>query len=456
MRKLVEFQILDKNAEHYGVSISELMQNAGNELSKYIMENYSTEAVITIVCGKGNNGGDGFVCAFNLIDVGFKVNILIAEPPSSKISIPYYKKLENRLTEISFLSKFKDETGLLVDCLLGSGITGNPRQPYDEYIEEINNFENILSVDVPSGFLSQCSVKPGITITFHDLKEGMNEENCGEIVIRDVGIPEEIELKTGPGELLLYPKWNPKKHKGQNGKVAVVGGGPFKGAPALAGLGAYRGGADLVHVFVPESSYQSVSGFIPELIVHSCAGDLIDSNCVDQIKSLNIEFDSYVIGPGIGKNSLTKGAIQLMIDTFENIVLDADAIEDYNFSDNILVTPHAGEIGRLVSDKSEDSMVNFAKENSLTILMKGEQDIITDGNQIKYNSTGHARMAVGGTGDVLAGLCGALLAKGLTPFESGRLAAYSIGLAGESAYQEFGSGFLPTDLALSLSKILEG
>ena len=82
--------------------------------------------------------------------------------------------------------------------------------------------ENILSVDVPSGFLSQSSVEPRNTITFHDLKEGMNEENCGEIVIRDVGIPKEIELKTGPGELLLYPKWNPKKHKGQNGKVAVL------------------------------------------------------------------------------------------------------------------------------------------------------------------------------------------------------------------------------------------
>ena len=81
MRKLVEFQILDKNAEHYGVSISELMQNAGNEISKYIMENYSSDDVITIVCGKGNNGGDGFVCAFNLIDTGFKVNILIAETP---------------------------------------------------------------------------------------------------------------------------------------------------------------------------------------------------------------------------------------------------------------------------------------------------------------------------------------------------------------------------------------
>ena len=222
MRKLVEFQILDKNAEHYGVSISELMQNAGNEISKYIMENYSSDDVITIVCGKGNNGGDGFVCALNLIDTGFKVNILIAEPPSSEISFPYYKKLEDKVTEISFLSKFKDETGLLVDCLLGSGITGNPRSPYDEYIEEMNNFENILSVDVPSGFLSQSSVEPRNTITFHDLKEGMNEENCGEIVIRDVGIPKEIELKTGPGELLLYPKWNPKKHKGQNGKVCLL------------------------------------------------------------------------------------------------------------------------------------------------------------------------------------------------------------------------------------------
>ena len=195
MRKLVEFQVLDKNVEHYGVSISELMQNAGNEISKYVIENYSSEDIITIVCGKGNNGGDGFVCASNLIDAGFNVNILITELPSSKISILYYKKLEDKVTEISFLSKFKEKTVLLVDCLLGSGITGSPRSPYDEYIDMINSFENILSVDVPSGFLSECSVKPRNTITFHDLKDGMNEDNCGEIILRGVGIPEEIEQK---------------------------------------------------------------------------------------------------------------------------------------------------------------------------------------------------------------------------------------------------------------------
>ncbi len=456
MRKLVEFGVLDKNAECYGVSISKLMENAGKEVAEYIKGNYSSNDIITIVCGKGNNGGDGFVCGLNLIDAGFNVNILVAGTPSSSISLPYFKKLENIVKEISFLSQLKSNTTLLVDCLLGSGIRGKPRPPYDKWIDTINSFDNVLAIDVPSGFLSDCTIKPDTTITFHDLKNGMEKGNCGEIILRDVGIPKEVDERTGPGELLLYPKWNSEKHKGQNGRVAIVGGGPFQGAPALAGLGSYRGGADLVHVFVPESSYESVSSFIPELIVHSCPGDVIDETCINQIKSLSINFDSYVIGPGIGQNSSTIEAIQMMINHFDNIVLDADAIQKYDFSGNILVTPHTGEIERLISDCNDKNLMSFAKEHSLAVLLKGKTDVITNGDKIKYNSTGHARMAVGGTGDVLAGLCGSLLAKGLTPFEAGRLAAYSMGLAGELTYQEVGSGFLPTDLALTLSKILKG
>ena len=210
----------------------------------------------------------------------------------------------------------------------------------------------------------------------------MEKGNCGEIILRDVGIPKEVDERTGPGELLLYPKWNSEKHKGQNGRVAIVGGGPFQGAPALAGLGSYRGGADLVHVFVPESSYESVSSFIPELIVHSCPGDVIDETCINQIKSLSINFDSYVIGPGIGQNSSTIEAIQMMINHFDNIVLDADAIQKYDFSGNILVTPHTGEIERLISDCNDKNLMSFAKEHSLAVLLKGKTDVITNGDKI--------------------------------------------------------------------------
>lgn len=456
MRSLVEFQILDINAEYYGTSLSKLMDNAGNAVAQYIINNYGKNLSVTIVCGKGNNGGDGFVCGRKLIGVGFKVKIIVVEKPSTIISEEKFRNI-NDTAEISLnVIKYLDNTDLLIDCLLGSGISGDPREPYNSVINEMNKFKDILSVDVPSGFLSNNCVKPDSTITFHDIKEGMSIENCGNIILRDVGFPKELEQKTGPGEMLLFPKIDGKKHKGQNGKIAIIGGGPFKGAPALAGLGAYRGGSDLVHVFVPENCYDSVSGFIPELLVHKCSGNIINQHILEVIDKLNIDFDSVVIGPGIGKELETVKTIQLLIGKFDNIVLDADGIGIYDFLDkNILLTPHSGELKRLELGRDSDDIVTFCNDNKLTILLKGETDFITDGISKKYNSTGHPRMAVGGTGDVLAGFCGSLLAKGLTPFEVARLASYTFGIAGERSFQEYGAGFLPTDLALVLSKILK-
>mgnify|MGYP001600656597 FL=1 len=119
------------------------------------------------------------------------------------------------------------------------------------------------------------------------------------------------------------------------------------------------------------------------------------------------------------------------------------------------MTPHKGEIERLGISSKDQEIINFAAKNNITIVLKGETDYITDGIYFKQNKTGHPRMAVGGTGDILAGFLGTLLAKGLTAYESGRLASYSLGLAGEMAYNEIGPGFLPTDLGLFLSKVLK-
>ena len=455
MRKLVEFQILDQNALHYGVNLSELMDNAGSGIADYICRNYGTDTRIVFVCGGGNNGGDGYVASSILLGKGFDVTIFQSSAPISVIAKKKFLELELVTKNISELEKNKDKTDLLVDCLLGSGIKGEPRSPFDKYIEVMNSFENIISVDVPSGIGSRYVIAPTVTITFHDHKMEMNEENSGTIILHDVGFPEDIDQKTGPGELLLYPEFVSKKHKGQNGKIAIIGGGPYSGAPALAALGAYRAGIDLVHVFVPTSSYEHVSSFIPELIVHELPGEIVTEEHLEFILEKASEFDAIVVGPGIGKHEETKNAIVELVGNCNNIVLDADAILDFDFKHpNVLLTPHQGELKRLTPSSRPGDLLEYASEKGITLLVKGEVDIITNGNLIKKNSSGHPRMAVGGTGDVLAGVCGALMGKGLTPFESARLAAYSLGIAGEICYEVIGSGFLPTDLALSLSKVL--
>ena len=166
----------------------------------------------------------------------------------------------------------------------------SPRGPYDVLISKINKFRNILSVDIPSGFMTSKSVFPSQTVTFHDTKIGMNENNCGKIVKIDIGIKAQIDEKCGPGELLLFPKLVSGRHKGENGKVAIVGGGEFAGAPSFAGLASYRVGVDLVHLFVPSVSYPQVSSFAPELLVHEINSNVITTDIIPQLKSYNAQY----------------------------------------------------------------------------------------------------------------------------------------------------------------------
>ena len=454
MRKLIEFQILDTNAVHYGLDISDLMDNAGRGIADYILSNFDLEHSISVVCGTGNNGGDGYVASNILIKEGYDVRIFSVSRPDAGILKKKYELVLDKTRSIEELLDLKDKTDIVIDCLLGSGIKGNPRPPYDKCINFINDFDNIISVDVPSGFGTNNSVIPDVTITFHDYKMGMNEDNSGIIVLHDVGFPKDIDEKTGPGELLLYPDFDPEKHKGQNGKVAIIGGGPYSGAPALSALGSYRAGTDLVHVFVPESSFEQVSTFAPELLVHKLSGEIVSKMNIDLF--FEQEFDSIVIGPGMGKDPTSLEAVQTVIDNCDNIVIDADGISKYDFQNkNVILTPHKGELSRLGLRSNQTDLFEFSSKNNVTILLKGKTDVITDGHFVKKNSTGHPRMAVGGSGDVLAGVCGGLMAKGLTPFESSRLAAYSMGLAGEHCYNNVGPGFLPTDLAVSLSMVLK-
>ena len=313
-------------------------------------------------------------------------------------------------------------------------------------------FENILSVDVPSGFLKNKTVVPTQTITFHDTKFGMSKSNSGDIFVVDIGITEFIDQSCGPGELRLFPDFNPNNHKGENGRLAIVGGGVYSGAPSLAGIGAYRTGVDLVHLFVPASSFDQVSTFAPELMVHKLESEYITEGVVEVLRQY--KFDSIVIGPGMGRMDESLSATSKIISGFDNLVIDADAINTYNFSGkNILMTPHLGELTRLDINSSEEDLISFSKKHGVTLLLKGKIDLMTDGYTLKRNYTGHPRMAVGGTGDILAGICGGLMARGLSPLEAARLGSYAMGLAGQKCFEAYGPGFIPSDLGIFISKI---
>ena len=305
-------------------------------------------------------------------------------------------------------------------------------------------------------------VRPTITVTFHDVKEGMSEANSGDIMVKDIGIPVEATTTVGPGEFVYYPLPSPDSHKGDNGRLLVVGGGPYTGAPALVAMGAYRIKVDLVRIAVPERAFVPVASYSPNFIVHQLSGKrhLVKKDA-EEIEELLFWSDAMVIGPGLGDDKETAEAIHDIIEGCNKpMVIDADAITVVAKDLSLLkgktgiLTPHAGEFKRLTGvplPMDPEGRMTQAKElaerTGMTVLLKGRVDVIACADRAKLNRTGNAGMSVGGTGDVLAGIAGGLLSREVKPFDAARLAAFVNGTAGDIAYQDMGYCFLATDVA---------
>lgn len=461
MLPVSEFRILDINSAYWGVSTDALMEQAGCAVADLVMDRYPTDGRVAVVCGSGNNGGDGFVAARHLIPYK-DVDVVLVKPAQTirtEAARRNYSLVEDNSILIDDTSL--DEYSLVIDSVLGLGVSGRLREPFLSAVEAISSFVGpIVSVDCPSGMGADVAVFPDLTITFHDVKEGMGEHNCGEIVVADIGIPYEAGAFTGPGEAQLYPIPGIDSHKGQNGRVLIVGGGPYTGAPALAGLASYRTGCDLVHISTPRSSCPAVSSYSPMLLTHCLEGDILDGTHTRHIMDIVPDVDAVLIGPGLGRAEVTLEAIGDILKLIDiPVVLDADGITAYGLLDepptldNLVLTPHAREMENITGeacpsdlDERAQQVVRTAASLDATILLKGTVDMISDGRRLKMNRSGNSAMTVGGTGDVLAGAVAGLMSKGLSPFDSARLASYLNGSAGEMAFLEQGYGMMATDI----------
>ncbi|MFA5861814.1 MAG: NAD(P)H-hydrate dehydratase, partial [Candidatus Thermoplasmatota archaeon] len=361
--------------------------------------------------------------------------------------------------------------GVTLDALLGAGTSGALRHPYDEWVAVLQRHPNkVIAVDVPTGF----TYVPRETVTFHDIKEGMTEQNSGRITIADIGIPRAASLYTGPGEYELYPRGRWDQHKGEGGIVLIIGGGPYTGAPAVAGLAALRAGADLAIILTPKRAWSVVASYSPNLVVRPLEREELDFEDPANRVTLNTwlkKAKSVVVGPGLGLFDTTQRAVHHVVERAAAAgvpcVVDADALgaivqrRDL-LSPTTLLSPHAREFKTLTgltlpSDaeaRAEMARVAAEKSGGATWLVKGPVDVITDGHRVKLNATGHPAMSVGGTGDALAGVAGALLAKGLKPFDAARLAARLTGEAGERAVAERSWGIVATDVVEALGPVL--
>ncbi|MEE9592432.1 MAG: NAD(P)H-hydrate dehydratase [Thermoplasmata archaeon] len=475
MLSVQEMRVLDRNLEYHGVSIEDLMERAGEGIAKVLLEKMEAEgARVLFLSGSGNNAGDGFVAARLLKDKA-QVTVALAKPVKA-ISKGPAKVNHGRLPpEVRLVepplepAALIEEADILVDGLMGTGIQGSLREPYRTVVEAMNaSGKPILAIDMPSGLGSDRVVSPRITAALHGVKEGMEAKTSGEVVVIDIGITTDMERLIGPGELLYYPRPAENAHKGASGRVLVVAGGPFTGAPSLSAMAAYRIGTDVVHVATPTRSAPIVAAFSPTFIVHPLSDEKLVPEDVPGLLELSQGMDAVVIGPGLGRHEATlEAARQFLRDVKKPISVDADGITAVAgdpacvLGKSGVITPHVQEFYRLSGaklaakeEKRLEQVAALAKKLGLTVLQKGHRDIVSDGQRTKVNITGNPGMTVGGTGDVLAGLVGSLLGRGVEPFNAARIAAFANGFAGDIAFRELSYGMTATDVLDQIPSVL--
>jgi len=444
MFDLIDAKILDKNAEFFGYDMEYFMNNAGKAVADAVMKEKPNN--VLVVCGSGNNGGDGYTTAIILKKNNFNVKILMVKEPETQLCKKKYDESLKEGMEILKDANF-DDYDVIVDAMLGIGITGVPRSPYKEFIEKLNASKSkIISVDVPSGFPSPLQVRADITVTMQIPKKGMDEKNSGKIVVADVGFPKELIEKVGPGDMLSYKKNEKESHKGQNGVLVAIGGSiNYYGAPLYMVKSSLRMGIDLVYLFAPESIHPYIASNTQDIILKRSGFNYIEFN--EELKNYILEkADAVLLGPGVSKTrevlENSRKIIDFSLRNNKKIVVDGDAlsvIPDFNdFKNLCVITPHRGEFKNIFNlDPNEENAMKMAKKYNLVILLKGPVDIITDGENVRKNvEFHHESMTRGGTGDVLSGSLAGLIAKGIDPFHAARLASFIVGYTGLLTFQE--------------------
>lgn len=447
-----EMNAVDANCKYFGLLPLQLMENAGAALAREVSARAFGKR-IAIIAGRGNNGGDAFVAARHL--AGFQPTICLLGR-SKDITTKEAKRNWDILQGLGFdvleISDPEDmhlgDFDLILDAIFGTGVRGPIKGLEAAAIDAINSSgKPVISVDVPSGLGTNKAVMPDLTVTFHRPKPNLP----GEFVVADIGIPSQAEFFVGPGDLRLVGIRSKDSHKGDSGRVLVIGGGPYTGAPALTAMSALRSGADIVTVAAPKTAAKTIAGFSPNLIVRELSSDHLCPDDLETLKGLIPMHDVVVMGMGLGRHPDTFATLKEIIPICDKVVIDADALQP-DLPLKGIVTPHAGEFKRISSvtlpssyRERIDPVRNFARDAGLVVLLKGKVDLISDGSIVRGNTTGNPGMTVGGTGDVLAGVTASFFAR-TTALRAAVAAAFVNGRAGDLVYPEKDFGMVATDV----------
>lgn len=464
-----QMRAVEINSEYLGVSRLTLMENAGKQVFLALKKKFKLRGkAVTVYCGTGNNGGDGFVAARHLANAGANVSVIIT---GKSVKAPEAKRNFAAVSDLVCKTPPKSPD-VIIDAMLGTGISGPPKEPVRSFVRKINRSRAFkLSVDVPTGLDPGTgrgtAVRADLVVTFHKMKKGLLKSKTK---VAGIGIPKEAEAHVGPGDVIVNLKREPDSHKGQNGKVLIVGGSDlYHGAPILSGIGALNSGTDLVFLYVPEGNFGVTRASNPDFIVRKYEGDFLTPASVKEILKFSKECDVLVIGPGLGTRGETKeAAIEILEKIKIPTVIDADAIRAVAEHPGVLkkidavATPHAREFTRLTKrslPKHEKNRIKVvskeAKRLSSVILLKSPTDIIASPESLKLNTTGNPGMTVGGTGDVLSGVVAGLISQGVNTFDSACCAAFVTGSAGDELSRWKGYAYTASDVAGEVSNTIK-
>src|SRR5579862_2145476 len=495
-----EMRAIDRaTSERFGVPSLTLMENAGAAVAEFVLSHYPEAATITVFCGKGNNGGDGFVAARYLHQRGKKVQVVLLADRSDLRgdAAKMFAKLPFKAIEIRSSSEFKSETAqsalkseLYLDAILGTGFKPPVTGLYAEAIALKNAASvPIIAVDIPSGADSDAMhpqqgtiVRAGAIVTFTAPRPThlCSLLTRGPTVVAGIGSPDEaivsnlrLNVITPPDLAPFFVPRPADSNKGMYGHVLVIGGSLGKaGAAAMSGISALRIGAGLSTVATAKSILATVAGFHPELMTEplpETADGTISDAAIERIEKLTGEKIVLALGPGISRHPQTAELVRKIIAQIHApTVLDADGLNAFevrtselNGRDHTLViTPHPGEMARLagisIPEVQQDRLGvarKFAREHNLIVVLKGNRTLVVkpDG-ETWVNTSGNPGMATGGTGDILTGMVSGMLAQNPKhPFEAVLAAVYLHGLSGDVMCESLGEpSLIATDLLSGL------
>jgi len=494
---------LDRASAERGVTVEALMENAGHAVARAVLTvtggGYGRRGVV--LCGKGNNGGDGLVAARLLRRRGMGLTaLLMAEPPAfagpAAAALRRYRNAGGRVRRFdsSAASRELARADVVVDAMFGTGFRGRPEGAYAEAIDAVNDCAApVVAVDIPSGVEGETgavragAVQADVTVTFGALKPGLvlypGAANAGVVQVADIGFPPDL-LSATAGDLwqpeatdvgALLPPRPVQSNKRSVGTVLVVAGSrTMTGAAVLAATSAYRAGAGLVTLAVPEGILRVVQPAVPEAVFLPLPETSDGTVAEEAWAVVSEQFDrvqAAAIGPGLTTNDDTQAFVRRFVaESPVAFVLDADGLNVFKGRGSSLaerrspavVTPHPAEFGRLTGlttdEVAEDRLGHARKaaaEFGCPVLLKGARTIVADpGGRAVVNPTGSPNLATGGAGDVLTGVIAAFLARGLSPFDSGLAGAFVHGLAGDLAAAEVGETTVATDLPGRLPRVL--